>query len=34
VLRAGQLLFLSGGVQHSVLGLEDACVLLTVVLRK
>lgn len=34
VLRSGQLLYLSGGVQHGVVGLEDACALLTVVLRK
>ncbi len=34
ILLCGQLLYLSGGVQHSVVGLEDACVLLTVVLRK
>jgi quercetin dioxygenase-like cupin family protein len=34
VLRSGQLMYLSGGVQHSVLALEDACALLTVVLRK
>ncbi len=34
VLGAGQLLYLSGGVEHSVLGLEDATALLTIVLRK
>ncbi len=34
VLAAGQMLFLSGGVEHSLLGLEDASVLVTIVLRK
>ena len=34
VLRAGQLLYLSGGVEHSLLALEDASVLVTIVLRK
>ncbi len=34
VLGAGQMLYLSGGVEHSLLGLEDASVLVTIVLRK
>ena len=34
VLRAGQLLYLSGGVEHSLLALEDAAVLVTIVLHK
>jgi len=33
-LQAGQLLYLSGGVLHSFLGLEDASALMTMVLRK
>jgi quercetin dioxygenase-like cupin family protein len=33
VLRAGQLLFLSGSVPHGVVALEDASALLTIVLR-
>lgn len=33
-LSAGQMLYLSGGVEHSLLGLEDASVLVTIVLRK
>jgi len=31
-LHAGQLLFLRGGVPHSLRALEDACVLVTIVL--
>lgn len=31
-LRAGQLLYLRGGEPHSLLALEDACVLVTIVL--
>ena len=34
LLSAGQMLYLAGGVEHSLLGLEDASVLVTVVLRK
>jgi quercetin dioxygenase-like cupin family protein len=34
VIHAGQLLYLSGGVLHSLLGLEDASALVTIVLRK
>ncbi|WP_372660286.1 cupin domain-containing protein [Hydrogenophaga sp.] len=34
VLEAGQLLYLAGGVPHWLLGLEDATVLVTIVLRK
>ena len=34
VLRAGQLLYLSGGVVHGVTALEDASALVTVALRK
>ena len=34
LLSAGQMLYLSGGVEHSLLGLEDASVLVTIVLRK
>ena len=33
VLRAGQLMFLSGSVPHGVVALEDASALLTIVLR-
>lgn len=33
-LQSGQLLYLSGGVLHSFLGLENASGLLTIVLRK
>jgi quercetin dioxygenase-like cupin family protein len=32
-LQAGQLLYLRGGEPHSLLALEDACVLVTVVLK-
>lgn len=34
LLRAGQLLYLQGGVVHGVTALEDASALVTVVLRK
>lgn len=34
VLEAGQLLYLAGGVTHSLLSLADATALLTIVLRK
>lgn len=34
LLCAGQMLFLSGGVEHSLLGVEDASVLVTIVLHK
>ena len=34
VLHAGQLMYLSGDVLHSLLGLEDASALVTIVLRK
>lgn len=34
ILQAGQLVYLSGGVQHSFRGLQDASGLLTIVLRK
>ena len=33
-LRTGQLMFLEGGVQHGLLGLEDAIALVTIVLSK
>ena len=33
-LRAGQLMFLEGGVMHGLLGIEDAAALLTIVLCK
>ena len=33
-LDAGQLLYLSGGVPHSLFGIEDASALVTIVLRK
>jgi quercetin dioxygenase-like cupin family protein len=33
VLEAGQLLFLAGGVTHSLVGLEDATALVTIVLQ-
>lgn len=33
VLRAGQLLYLAGGVPHSVRALEDASALITIALR-
>ena len=32
-LRAGELLFLPGGVEHGVTGVEDASALLTIALR-
>lgn len=34
LLAAGQLLYLPGGVPHGVVALEDASVLVTIVLRK
>ena len=34
VLRAGQLMFLEGGVQHGLVGIEDAIALVTIVLCK
>ena len=34
VLRAGQLMFLEGGVQHGLVGVEDAIALVTIVLCK
>ena len=34
LLSAGQLLYLPGGVQHGVVGVEDASALMTIVLRK
>ena len=34
VLHPGQLLHLSGGIEHGLVALEDASVLLTIVLRK
>ena len=34
VLRAGQLLYLSGGVVHGVIALEDSSALVTIVLQK
>lgn len=34
VLRAGQLLFLTGGALHGVKALEDASALVTIALRK
>jgi len=34
VMRAGQLLHLSGGAEHSLVALEDAGALVTIVLRK
>jgi len=33
VLRAGQLLYLAGGVPHAVRALEDASALVTIALR-
>ena len=33
ILAAGQLLYLPGGVQHSLLGIENASGLITIVLR-
>jgi quercetin dioxygenase-like cupin family protein len=33
-LRAGQLMFLEGGVQHGLVGIEDAVALVTIVLGK
>jgi quercetin dioxygenase-like cupin family protein len=33
VLRAGQLLYLAGGVPHAVMALEDASALVTIALR-
>jgi quercetin dioxygenase-like cupin family protein len=33
-LRAGQLMYLEGGIQHGLTGLEDASVLVTIVLCK
>lgn len=34
VMRAGQLLHLAGGAEHSLVALEDACALVTIVLHK
>lgn len=34
VLVAGELLYLSGGVVHSLTGVEDSCALVHIVLRK
>jgi quercetin dioxygenase-like cupin family protein len=34
LLSAGQLLYLPGGVQHGVVGVEDASALMTIVLGK
>ena len=34
VLRAGQLMFLEAGVQHGLVGVEDAIALVTIVLCK
>ena len=34
IMRAGQLLHLSGGAQHSLVALEDASALVTIVLHK
>jgi quercetin dioxygenase-like cupin family protein len=34
VLEAGDMLYLAGGVVHSLTGIEDACVLVHIVLRK
>jgi len=34
ILQAGQLLYLSGGITHSLVALEDASVLVTIVLHK
>jgi len=34
VLRAGQLMHLGGGVQHGLVGLDDASALVTIVLGK
>ena len=34
VLRAGQLLYLTGGIEHGLVALEDSSVLVTIVLRK
>jgi hypothetical protein len=33
-LAAGELLYLAGGVPHSLTGIEDACALMHIVLRK
>jgi len=33
ILQSGQLMFLSGGVVHSLAGIEDASVLVTIALR-
>ena len=33
-LAAGEMLYLSGGVVHSLTGIEDACALLHIVLRR
>ena len=32
-LRAGQLVYLEGGTPHGVRGIEDACLLVTILLR-
>jgi len=34
MLAAGELLYLAGGVLHSLTGIEDACALVHIVLRK
>ncbi len=34
VLAAGEMLYLDGGVTHSLTGIEDACALVHIVLRK
>jgi len=34
VLRSGQLMFLRGGVQHGLVGIEDAIALVTIVLGR
>ncbi len=34
ILQAGQLLYLSGGIEHGLVALEDASALVTLVLRK
>ncbi|MES2951244.1 MAG: hypothetical protein V4858_22145 [Pseudomonadota bacterium] len=34
ILEAGELMYLNGGVVHSLTGIKDACVLVHIVLRK
>jgi quercetin dioxygenase-like cupin family protein len=34
ILRAGQLLHLAGGIEHGLIGIEDASALMTIVLCK